>query len=76
MKVKTSITLSEDLLGTVDTLSVGYKNRSEFIEFALWKAIHQMVREERDARDVVIINEHLVELNAEAEDVLEYQVMP
>lgn len=76
MKIKTSITLSEDLLETVDSMSVHYKNRSEFIEIALRKAIAQMIREEQDAQDMKIINEHAAQYNAEAEDVLGYQTMP
>ncbi len=76
MKVKTSITLSEDLLEEVDSMAVNYKNRSEFIEIALRKMIAQMNREQLDARDMEIINQHLDELNAEAKDVLEYQVIP
>ncbi len=76
MKVKTSITLSEDLLETIDVMSASYKNRSEFIEYALRKAIAQMMRNDRNARDIEIINQHLDELNAEAEDVLGYQVIP
>jgi metal-responsive CopG/Arc/MetJ family transcriptional regulator len=76
MKIKTSITLSEDLLETVDNMSVHYKNRSEFIEIALRKAIAQMIREEQDAQDMKIINEHAAQYNAEAEDVLGYQTMP
>lgn len=76
MKTKTSITLSEDLLATVDELAVNYKNRSDFIEVMLRKAIAQMIRDEQDTRDIAIINQHLDELNAEAEDVLTYQVVP
>ncbi|GIK58379.1 MAG: ribbon-helix-helix protein, CopG family [Chloroflexi bacterium] len=76
MKVKISITLSEDLLETIDVMSASYKNRSEFIEYALRKAIAQMIRNDRNARDIEIINRHLDELNAEAEDVLAYQVIP
>jgi metal-responsive CopG/Arc/MetJ family transcriptional regulator len=76
MKIKTSITLSEDLLESVDAMSASYKNRSEFIEIVLRKAIAQMNREKQDARDLEIINQHLDELNAEAEDVLGYQVIP
>ncbi|NJN53271.1 MAG: hypothetical protein HC804_00060 [Anaerolineae bacterium] len=76
MKIKTSITLSEDLLETIDTMSVSYKNRSEFIEQVLRRAIAQMVRDDKNARDIEIINQHFEELNAEAEDVLSYQVIP
>ncbi len=76
MKIKTSITLSEDLLEEVDIMAINYKNRSEFIEIALRKMIAQMNREQQDARDMEIINQHVDELNAEAKDVLEYQVIP
>ena len=76
MKTKTSITLSEDLLETVDIMSVHYKNRSEFSEIALRKAIAQMIREEQDAQDFKIINENAAQYNAEAEDVLSYQTIP
>ncbi len=76
MKTKTSITLSEDLLETIDIMSVNYKNRSEFIEIALRKVIAQMVREEQDTQDFKIINEHAAQYNAEAADVLSYQTIP
>jgi metal-responsive CopG/Arc/MetJ family transcriptional regulator len=76
MKVKTSITLSEELLETVDELSVKYKNRSEFLEIIIRKAIAQMIRDEQNERDLRIINEHADRLNQEAEDVLAYQLIP
>ena len=75
MKIKTSITLSEDLLENVDRLAVNYKNRSDFIETALQKIVAQMIRAEQDARDIEIYKKHLDELNEEAEDVLKYQVI-
>ena len=74
MKIKTSITLSEDVLKTVDKLSRSYKNRSEFIEIALRAYIAQSVRNEQNAKDLEIINQHADVLNSEAEDVLAYQV--
>jgi metal-responsive CopG/Arc/MetJ family transcriptional regulator len=73
MKVKTSITLSEDLLGAIDQ-HAGNKNRSEFIEAALWSFIAQMIRDEQNARDIQIINKRADYLNQEAADVLAYQV--
>jgi metal-responsive CopG/Arc/MetJ family transcriptional regulator len=76
MKVKTSITLSEDLLVTIDRFSHSFKNRSDFIETAVRSYIIQLIRAEQNARDLEIINQHADELNAEAEDVLSYQVMP
>jgi len=74
MKVKTSITLSEDVLKAVDRLSGQYKNRSEFIETALRAFIAQIVRNEQNARDLEIINRRADSLNKEASDVLDYQV--
>jgi metal-responsive CopG/Arc/MetJ family transcriptional regulator len=71
MKVKTSITLSEDILQTVDQLSG--KNRSEFIETALRAFIAQLSREQQNARDLEILNRHADRLNQEAADVLLYQ---
>ena len=76
MKVKTSITLSEELLENIDRLAVNYKNRSDFIETALQKIVAQMIRAEQNERDLRIINENAERLNQEAEDVLAYQVIP
>jgi len=74
MKVKTSITLSEDLLGAINLRSGGFRNRSDFIETAVRAYIAQKVREEQNARDLAIINSRADSLNEEAADVLEYQV--
>ena len=74
MKVKTSITLSEDLLKTINEFSAEYKNRSEFIEDAVRAFIVQLVRRQQDARDLEIINQHADHLNKQAADVLTYQV--
>jgi metal-responsive CopG/Arc/MetJ family transcriptional regulator len=74
MKIKTSITLSEDLLGVINLRSRGFRNRSDFIETAVRAYIAQKVREEQNARDLAIINSRADSLNEEAADVLEYQV--
>jgi metal-responsive CopG/Arc/MetJ family transcriptional regulator len=76
MKVKTSITLSEDLLEAIDQLSTQFKNRSEFIESALRAYMAKMIRDEQNAKDLAIINERVERLNKEAADVLNYQVIP
>jgi metal-responsive CopG/Arc/MetJ family transcriptional regulator len=73
MKVKTSITLSEDLLKAIDQRT-GLKNRSEFIELALRAFIAQIIRGEQNAKDIQIINKRAAYLNREAADVLDYQV--
>ena len=74
MKVKTSITLSKELLKTVDKLSGRNKSRSEFIEAALKAYIAFIVRNEQSAKDLEIINRRADDLNEEALDVLAYQV--
>jgi metal-responsive CopG/Arc/MetJ family transcriptional regulator len=74
MKVKTSITLSSDLLKTIDRLSGRNKSRSEFIEAALKAYIAQIIRNGQNARDLEIINRRADDLNKEALDVLAYQV--
>jgi metal-responsive CopG/Arc/MetJ family transcriptional regulator len=74
MKVKTSITLSKELLKTVDKLSGRNKSRSEFIEAALKAYITFIIRNEQNAKDLEIINRRADDLNEEALDVLAYQV--
>jgi len=74
MKVKTSITLSEELLKAVDQYAKEYKNRSEFIEEAVRVFIRRLIRRQQDARDLEIINDRADYLNQEAMDVLTYQV--
>jgi metal-responsive CopG/Arc/MetJ family transcriptional regulator len=74
MKVKTSITLSEELLDAVNERTRQQsKTRSDFIETAVWAFLRQIKRDEQNARDLEIINQHADALNREAADVLEYQ---
>lgn len=74
MKVKTSITLSEELLEQMDLLPAQYQNRSVFLETAAWAYIEQLRREEQAARDLEILNRRADYLNAEVADALQYQV--
>jgi len=73
MKVKTSITLSEEILQAMDELLDG-ENRSAFIEDALRVYMRLLKKRERDLRDLKILNEKSDRLNREAQDVLSYQV--
>ncbi len=73
MKVKTSITLSEDLMQSIDTFSGGQKNRSDFIEKAVRDYLERQARSKRDIDDLAILNGKASKLNKEAEDVLFYQ---
>jgi metal-responsive CopG/Arc/MetJ family transcriptional regulator len=72
MKIKTSLSLSEELITRIDELS-GRKNRSEFVEKALLDYLERQMRKERDMKDLAIINKKAGKLNEEAEDVLSYQ---
>ncbi|MFZ0134051.1 MAG: ribbon-helix-helix domain-containing protein [Desulfobacterales bacterium] len=74
MKIKTSITLSSDVLEAIDLYVGQYRSRSEFIETAARKFIALLARKEADQRELDLINRHAASLNAEAEDVLNYQV--
>ncbi|MCK4516542.1 MAG: ribbon-helix-helix protein, CopG family [Spirochaetaceae bacterium] len=73
MKVKTSITLSDDLLDEIDRRSDEFRSRSEFLETAARGFLRQLARTELEERDLSIINRRADALNAEAEDVLSYQ---
>lgn len=76
MKVKTSITLSPDVLEAVDARARHGQTRSEFIEAALRAFLVQARRHERNVRDLDILNRRAARLNREAADVLTYQVIP
>ncbi|RPJ52234.1 MAG: ribbon-helix-helix protein, CopG family, partial [Acidobacteria bacterium] len=69
MKVKTSITLSREVLETIDRRSGSSRSRSEFVEEAVRNYVGQLVRREADARDLEILNRRADKLNEEASDV-------
>lgn len=73
MKVKTSVTLSQELLAHIDQLP-GDNNRSLFLETAAWAYLEQLRREAQAARDLEILNRRADYLNAEVADALLYQV--
>jgi len=74
MKIKTSITLSDEIIKAIDTNMGNYRSRSEFIETAARNFINQLKKKEAEQRDLEIINQSSDTLNDEAEDVLGYQV--
>jgi len=73
VRVKTSITLPEDLLETIDKTD---PNRSAFIERASRAYLARLEKAKREAKDIQIINANADRLNQEAMDVLEYQGLP
>ena len=73
MKIKTSITLSEELVHEIDAYGARFKNRSAFLETAARYFITQLRRAEQDARDIEIIDQWADDLNEEVMDALSYQ---
>ncbi|MBN2426533.1 MAG: hypothetical protein JXR46_04490 [Calditrichaceae bacterium] len=73
MKIKTSLTLSEELISAIDQKSAKHKSRSDFVENALWTYLNHLIRQEKNKIDLALINEKSDFLNKEALDVLDYQ---
>ncbi|MGA8272008.1 MAG: ribbon-helix-helix protein, CopG family [Candidatus Sulfotelmatobacter sp.] len=73
MKEKTSITLSTEILSSIDQLAGSRHSRSAFIERVLRRYLRQRQRARIHAQDVERINSAADQLNSEAADVLEYQ---
>lgn len=74
MKIKTTVTLSEDLLQALASSPEAGQNCSAFLETAAWAYLTKMRREQANARDIATINRRADYLNAEVEDALTYQV--
>jgi len=73
VKVKTSITLPDDLLKEIDRTD---DNRSAFLERAARQYLSQLAKAARKANDAAILEKQAGRLNKEAADVLEYQSIP
>ena len=73
MKIKTSITLSQELLTTIDGIVDAAQNRSQFLENAAWEYIAKLRRARLNQRDLEIIDQRADYLNGEIADVLAYQ---
>ena len=76
MKVKTSVTISEETLAAVDKLAAKVGGRSRLFELALREYLTRRRREARDVRDQELLDENADELNREMLDILEFQVEP
>ena len=74
MKIKTSITLSEEIVHEIDAYGDRFKNRSAFLETAARFFITQLRRAEQDARDIEIIDQWADDLNEEVTDALSFQI--
>jgi metal-responsive CopG/Arc/MetJ family transcriptional regulator len=73
MKAKTSLTLSEDLIATIDRLAGKKVSRSAYIEQILRDFVDRLAQARKDARETASINRHSAQLNAEMTDALSFQ---
>ena len=73
MKVKTSVTLSEDVLKTVDRSTRKGESRSAAIERLLRESLAARARYTIEQQDRALLDRHAEALNAEVDDVLGYQ---
>jgi hypothetical protein len=73
MRVKTSVSLSTEILKEVSNFTTGGE-RSDFIEKALWNYIQFLHRCQRNQQDLDKINKSAEFLNSEALDSLSFQV--
>lgn len=76
MKVKTSITLSPEVLEAVDRVAGVTSSRSEIIEQAIREFLVTRARARRDARDTELINEFADQFEAEMADIIATQIEP
>jgi metal-responsive CopG/Arc/MetJ family transcriptional regulator len=73
MKAKTSLTLSEDLIASIDKLAGPKVSRSAYIEQILREFVNRRAQARKDARDAAAINRHAAQLNVEMRDALSFQ---
>jgi metal-responsive CopG/Arc/MetJ family transcriptional regulator len=71
VRVKTSITLPEELLHRLDRVD---RDRSALLERAAELYLAHLEKQDRECRDLGIIDANAERLNEEALDVLDYQV--
>jgi len=74
MKSRISVTLTSSLLHGIENHAADFRSRSDFIEAAVEYFIAHLERKEAERRDLEILDRRADALNAEAEDVLGYQV--
>jgi metal-responsive CopG/Arc/MetJ family transcriptional regulator len=77
-KVKTTVTISKDLLNEVDVFAKEYRNRSEFVETALRDLVERKRRQQKPKltreEEIEILNRIADEQRDEILETLEYQI--
>lgn len=77
MKIKTSVTRSQDLLREVDArVEAQRRSRSDFAEEALRASLAGADRATLQLREAALLRKHARALNAEMAEVLEFQALP
>jgi metal-responsive CopG/Arc/MetJ family transcriptional regulator len=76
MKAKTSLTLSVDLVASIDKLAGPKMSRSAYIEQILREFLDRRAQARKGAREVAAINRHAAQLNSEMSDALTFQMNP
>jgi metal-responsive CopG/Arc/MetJ family transcriptional regulator len=76
MKLKTSVTLAEDVVRLIDRAARKGESRSRVLERLVREGLAARARRDADERDRALIDRHAQALNAEAEDALAFQVEP
>lgn len=76
MKVKTSVTLSREVIAAVDRVAGKNGNRSAVIERAVVDYLARRAIGAREKRDRDLLDRHAEALNREMADVLEFQAEP
>lgn len=74
VKMKTSVSLSQDVLEELDQIAGEPGQRSALIEQAMREFLSRRKRKERDERDRELYAKHADELNREALVFLDFQV--
>ena len=71
--MKTSLTLSGDLIAKIDKLAGSKVSRSSYIERILRDFVDGLAQARKDAREIAAINRHAAQLNDEMSDALSFQ---
>jgi metal-responsive CopG/Arc/MetJ family transcriptional regulator len=74
MRIKTSVTLDQDILVALDRAAGDASSRSRLIEQAILEFLDRRRRAACDARDLALLNREARGLNQEMADILGYQV--
>ena len=73
MRVRTSVTLPQELLVMVDTLAGKKQRRSAIVELALRSYLARAEGQGLNQRDIGIINENAALINEQVAETLEFQ---